>query len=136
MISLTVLNTLTVLSTPYGTAHTLYRVFIYCWSSHLLPVRRKNTLIWSSKNIVCPLCSNKTISPDVRQKPSCLWCGKKLSCLWYGKNLLACGAAKALLPVVWQKLSCLWCGLRHEPPLSEMPNTENLTPFSKTAICF
>ena len=91
-----------------------------------------------------PLCGNKTISPEVRQKSSCLWCGKtflsvvrqKLSCLWCGKSPLACGAAKALLPVVrqrllacgaakpsclWcglrQKLSCLWCGLRHEPPL-------------------
>ena len=56
-----------------------------------------------------PLCGNKTISPEVRQKPSCLWCGKtflsvvrqKLSCLWCGRSPLACGAAKT---------SCLWCG--------------------------
>ena len=39
----------------------------------------------------------------MRQKPSCLRCGK---------NLLACGAAKTFLPVVRQKPSCLWCGKR------------------------
>ena len=54
MISPTVLNTPHGTEHPHGTAHT-YRVFIYRWSSHLLPVRRKNTLIWSSKNIVCSL---------------------------------------------------------------------------------
>ena len=61
--------------------------------------KKENTLIWSSKNIVCPLCSNKTISPDLRQKPSYLWCGK---------NLLVCGTVKTSLPVVRQKpLACV-----------------------------
>ena len=67
-------------------------------------MRQKPSCLWCGKNLLA--CGTvKTSLPVVRQKPSCLWCGK------------------AFLPVVRlrQKLSCLWCGLRHEPPLRISP---------------
>ena len=86
----------TVLNTPHGTEHPprycthiiegVYLLLVFTFAT----CDKEKYSYLEQQEYCLPVV---TISPDVRQKPSCLWCGK---------NLLACGMVKTSLPVVRQ----------------------------------